>query len=169
MLFLVCLFSGLTVWHWAASWCALPWRTTLEDHLFCSQLHAVAIELRLHGLLPAHWARKPCLIRGDGWESEGKKNEGIKDLQREEVKEMFQGEMILSFWWILPHRHDIHIGIKRLSIWNISLVTELSLHAPDLQFNLFSSFWSHIFCCCCCCCLSVCLFVCLFVLFRDRV
>lgn len=24
-MFLVCLFSGLTLWHWTASWCALPW------------------------------------------------------------------------------------------------------------------------------------------------
>ncbi|EDK98705.1 mCG146885 [Mus musculus] len=79
---------------------------------------------------------------------------------------MFQGEMILSFWWILPHRHDIHIGIKRLSIWNISFSTLSRASVARLGSTTILLAFADVRGCVVVVvvCLSVCLFVYLFCL-----
>lgn len=53
----------------------------------------------------------------------GKKNEGIKDLQRQEVKKTTQDKTTLSSWWILPYHHDTHIGIKEYPLRMSALVS----------------------------------------------
>lgn len=64
---------------------------------------------------------------GGSWK--GEKNEGIKDLQREEVKKTLRDKTILSSWWILPYHHDIHIGIKEYPLRVSALVPSPLLFA----------------------------------------